>query len=318
MVECIYCKHTFSSKTTLNIHQHSAMYCLKIQQQQDINICIASVSCNFCDKIYTKKTLKVHLITCKSKKNQQSLYEKVVYINNEDDIKKECNLKIDYIKKECNLKIDNIKKECNIKLEQSKNECDIKLEQKNKEIDNLLKQHYLEKNALNTTIDHLNEKLEIYKESRNTINNTTNNNNNKIIIKNVMNFSDDYIKKIFDEKFTEKHMLKGQRGIARFAFENLLKDMNGELSYVCTDPSRQIFKYKTTDDIIEKDIKAIKLSSALYNHANKTSHGFTLPYLEKLTFPDFLDRIADHYDEIKDMNKNNSVFRSELTALTCK
>ena len=37
MVQCSYCSHDFSTKTSLNSHQKTAKYCLKIQETEGFN-----------------------------------------------------------------------------------------------------------------------------------------------------------------------------------------------------------------------------------------------------------------------------------------
>jgi len=58
-------------------------------------------------------------------------------------------------------------------------------------------------------------------------------------------------------------MIQGQKGVAKFAYDTMLKDEEGKLKYICTDPSRQIFQYKNEEGEIQKDVKAKKLTKAL-------------------------------------------------------
>ena len=36
------------------------------------------------------------------------------------------------------------------------------------------------------------------------------------------------------ESFTKDYMIEGQKGVAKFAVDKLLRDENGKLQYVCT------------------------------------------------------------------------------------
>ena len=72
-MECCYCKKKFSNKSTLNTHQKTTKYCLKIQNTEiDLN----KFNCNYCKKILTtKQHLSTHLSSCKEKELQDRLNE---------------------------------------------------------------------------------------------------------------------------------------------------------------------------------------------------------------------------------------------------
>ena len=73
-MDCQYCKKTFSSKSSLNNHQKTAKYCLKLQ---DSNMEIVNFKCEYCDKYFTiKQHLSNHLLACKEKKDKE-LQEKL-------------------------------------------------------------------------------------------------------------------------------------------------------------------------------------------------------------------------------------------------
>lgn len=92
---------------------------------------------------------------------------------------------------------------------------------------------------------------------------TTTNINNKILNISSIDFNKDKIKNIFETKFDSNYAIDGQKGVAQFAVDNILRDKNGVLGYICTDPSRKIFKYKDNLGEIQKDVKAKKLTSIL-------------------------------------------------------
>lgn len=97
-----------------------------------------------------------------------------------------------------------------------------------------------------------------------TTNNNISNINNKILNISPFNLSDtEKFKNILDTKFDENYILDGQKGLAHFAKDNFLKDDDGKLKYICTDPGRQTFKYKDELGDIQKDIKAKKLTKIL-------------------------------------------------------
>jgi DNA/RNA endonuclease YhcR with UshA esterase domain len=55
------------------------------------------------------------------------------------------------------------------------------------------------------------------------------------------------IKQLVDEKLTQNHIVDGQKGVAHFAYNILLKDEDGNINYFCTDSSRSIFKFLNND-----------------------------------------------------------------------
>ena len=105
-------------------------------------------------------------------------------------------------------------------------------------------------------ITNLKAQLQICKEisehSRDTIediarqprNQTTHNTQNTLINMTPFDMNKENFAKTIEESFTKEYLLEGQKVVAKFAFDNLLKDENGKLKYVCTDPSRQIYRLR--------------------------------------------------------------------------
>jgi hypothetical protein len=87
------------------------------------------------------------------------------------------------------------------------------------------------------------------KESQSTINEiakqprvaTTNNNHNKIMITTPVDLSQPTVQLAIQNGFSDEYLVQGQKGVA---VENILKDDQGKLKYVCTDA---IFQYKNKD-----------------------------------------------------------------------
>ncbi len=64
LLECNYCKKTFSVKGSLTLHQKTAKYCLILQGKKNEN----NYECDFCVKKFTlKQSLQEHLLICKKK-----------------------------------------------------------------------------------------------------------------------------------------------------------------------------------------------------------------------------------------------------------
>ena len=69
------------------------------------------------------------------------------------------------------------------------------------------------------------------------------------------------IKDIIEEDFNINYAIDGQKGIANFLADKFLKDENGDLTYICTDPSRYVFKYRDSSGEFKKDLEAKKLTN---------------------------------------------------------
>ena len=145
-------------------------------------------------------------------------------------------------------------------------------------------------------------------------------NNNKIRIMNNFFDNPEKIKQLVDEKLTQTHIIDGQKGVAQFAYDALLKDDDGNVNYFCTDPSRNIFKFQNNDGNIEKDIKANKLTNLLLDAGIKNKTSIIAPELwtkkdgsidtNKFQF------FNPSANEIIMMQADNSIFRNELACLT--
>jgi len=146
------------------------------------------------------------------------------------------------------------------------------------------------------------------------VQNTTNN-NNKILIATPLDLSCDSIKQTIEDNFSDEYLTQGQVGVARFAVDNMLKDENGKLKYICTDPSRQIFQYKSNDGTVQKDVRATKLTKALLeNEIKRTSHRLAWDKMENAGNEVFMT-YTDHYQDIQALETDNSKFSKELSTL---
>ena len=152
------------------------------------------------------------------------------------------------------------------------------------------------------------------------VSNTTTNNNLNIATS--MDFDNiDHIKNLIDNSLTINHVVDGQKGLANFVRETMLLDDNGISKYVCTDPSRHIFKYKDTNGEIKKDVEAKKLTSSLVKGGIRKqtaiigndwleSQENSNDYLHKL------ELMMEFQQNIHKIEDNNTDFRKELAAIT--
>jgi|UniRef100_A0A6C0IZ09 small-conductance mechanosensitive channel len=281
-MECEYCKKTFLNKYNLKNHQKRAKFCLAIQKENNIEIDSQLIKCEYCEHLSTPEHLKRHKKTCKNK----ILYENTLKEQNVKDLKESI----------ANHEIKN--KELSDEIVELKHQMEI-LQTKNEMLEKQLERS-------TTTVE------EIAKQPK--VQNTTNN-NNKILIATPLDLSKENIQAAIQNNFSDEYLTQGQKGVARFAFDTMLKDEQGKLKYICTDPSRQIFQYKCDDGTVKKDVKATKLTKAILDgDIKKTSHKIAWDKMEDAGDEAFM-AYTDHYEEIQALETDNSQFSKELSTL---
>lgn len=285
-MECIFCKKTFTTKSNLVSHQKNAKYCIDIQNQNIQNQNIQNNTqekkfhCQNCEKTFT-----THQRLNEHTSNRCKLKYKTVY---DDEIKK--------IKNEYQQQLNQEMKE-----KEYLNKYISKLEEKINKLETIV----LETNK-NTT----------------TNNNTTNNNTTNITVmtSNVLNLSQEHIKKVLTENLDYNVVYAGQAGLAKFVVDNMLTDETGKIIYKCVDPSRQMFEFMNENGEIIRDMKAEKLIQSLISGdvikigLNEASKGWSTEdknlNMERSTI------FAPKVSEYADLNRNNTVFRSKVSSLT--
>ena len=91
-------------------------------------------------------------------------------------------------------------------------------------------------------------------------------------------------------------------------------------NYICSDPSRQIFKFKNSEGNVEKDFKAIKLTNMLID-AGISSKSYEVAQTLWTNEDGGIDankfeQYGPSHLEITELNMDNSVFRNKLAILT--
>ena len=290
-MKCDYCNKELSSLSSLINHKKKAKYCLKIQNELGI---ISKnkeyYKCYFCFKDFLDKiTLTNHLEnTCLNDLN-------VLEVNN--TFKNKLNEK-------------EIEKDIEI---QKLNDKIYSLEKENIEIN---KQNYCLK-EVNKILD-LDHKCiqEIAKQPKNI-----NNNNKTLNLINSLNLSDtEQIKHLIDNNYNLDYIFSGQKGCAKFALENIIKDDNGNLKYICSDPSRFVYKFKDENGNIQKDVDAKKLTNLLVESGIKTkvcnlANEWWTDENGK-TNVDKFELLLDKTESIRYLEDDNTEFKKELAAMT--
>ena len=145
----------------------------------------------------------------------------------------------------------------------------------------------------------------------------TNNQNNILMSLTPFDINKEKFAKKIREHFNKNYLINGQKGVAQFVVEKILKDEDGNLMYICTDPSRQIYRFKGSDGFIERDVKAKKLTSSLYDELRSKSHNISSEEIEGNDSDMFL-LYSGRFQDIKELDEDNSEFRIELANLTTK
>ena len=199
------------------------------------------------------------------------------------------------------------------KCKELKEEYDKVIQEKNKEIEELKRENLILKTKLEC-IEKQNERSTSTVEKIAQQPRVQQNNNQKILITSPMDLSQEKIKDMIENSFNANYMIQGQKGVAKFAYDTMLKDEEGKLKYICTDPSRQIFQYKNEEGEIQKDVKAKKLTKALLDGELKSaSHKIASDKMKDNT-EDFLE-YSTYYLDIKELEDDNSDFSKELSTL---
>ena len=278
---CKYCNKDYSSKSNLKNHQKSAKYCLEIQK-------ITNIDSDEVDNVQTSFVCKY----CEKDFSSNHRYQK------HQDI---CLLKHKHVIKNKDCEIEMMKEKIGF-LEKLVEEQNQQMKTIRLEVEN---EFYKQREERSTKVVE-----EIAKQPRTT------NNNQKVLITTPMDLSQPVVQQAIQRGFSEEYLVQGQKGVARFAVDNILKDEQGKLKYVCTDPSRQIFQYKNEDGSMQKDVRATKLTKALLDGEIKsTSHKIAWDNMKDGGDQEF-QSYTDYYYEIKDMETDNSEFSKELSSLT--
>jgi hypothetical protein len=176
-----------------------------------------------------------------------------------------------------------------------------------------------------TTITELTAKIELYKEfstsyktgatsNTNNSNNTTNNTVNNIIVSS-LDIMEDPLKlnRLIEKHYSTDYFIEGQIGVAKFSNDHLITDDSGNKMYVCTDASRNSFKYKNAKGEIVKDPNSTKFAGNLLDNGLKDmarKHSNTLLARDH----DFTN-VTSKFFEIDDMCKDTKKFCKHLGGL---
>jgi len=278
------------------------------------------MECNFCKSILkTTSSLNYHV---KNNKKCLDIQLKTVGEVNSNLVNCEyCNKSFTNIKKHLNI----CKEKNKVSIEKNKDDYEKLLNEK----EQIITKYKKENQELKEYIIKLETENKIYKKSHETVDvlakqpkiSHTNTNNKILSIQSHLDFSNtEYVKQLIDEKYDKKYLFQGQKGVAQFAVDYILKDDTGQLKYVCTDPSRQIFKYKDSEGFIKKDVEAKKLTGFLVNSGiQEKTHDVAIDFWtdengdvdgEKCSV------LLEPAQSIKNIKHDNTAFKKELVNIT--
>ena len=287
-IECEFCKKLFGSNNVLQHHKKTAKYCLDLQGK-----IVNTFECSYCKKcLTTNERLMTHLNICKSK------------------VKEEASKDFNEQKKYYEDKL----KEKDTYYEQQKKYYEEKLKEK----ESLFKEK-------NDYIEKLEARLEKFEDSIlsktdkkqiTTAPNHTTNNTTIVINNNYLNLNDiPKMTAFLEEKLDKEVVAGGQKGLALLLSNTVLKD-----KYKCVDPSRQNFEFTNELGEVERDVKAKKLTNALIKSDICSKSGeIGMELWKKEDGSTDSLRYEAHSKNVLEMinfTRDNSTFRSELSALT--
>ncbi len=198
--------------------------------------------------------------------------------------------------------------------------------EKNKEIENLekkiqfLKDQNIDFDKKNYALTEVNKLLDTDRQCVHDIAKQPKITNKTVNLLTSMNFSNkDEIRDLIENKYNLDYIFSGQKGCAKFAFDNIIKDENGNLKYICSDVGRSIYKYKDEDGVIQKDVDAKKLTRLLVDGGLKhkvsdLASKFMITEDGEINTLRF-DTLLEKTRSISNIENDNNEFRKELTSM---
>jgi hypothetical protein len=153
-------------------------------------------------------------------------------------------------------------------------------------------------------------------------NNTSNviNNNNNIIVSNLDILENpDKLRMLIEEHYSPDYFKGGQQGVAKFSNDHLITDDRGNKMYICTDVSRNSFKYRNSSGDLIKDPNCSQLvNSMLDNGLKEVAYKHSNSLMDKdIAFQDKAV-LMDTYFDIASMDTEATKFSKCLREMNCK
>ncbi len=194
-----------------------------------------------------------------------------------------------------------------------------KIEIRNKELEKLV----IEKDNIICT---LNGSINVYTKEHGTLmdiakqpkNNTTTNNTKVLNIKAPLDFEDKTLIENALANYNLDYFLDGQKGLARFLVDTVLRDEENNFKYLCTDLGRGIFKYLDKVGNVQKDFEAKRLTNYLVGSGIKEkATDISEEWIGKDTLIDKskVEIALEKNNEVNTIDTNNQIFKKELASI---
>jgi hypothetical protein len=128
----------------------------------------------------------------------------------------------------------------------------------------------------------------------------------------VFNKSEKDIKQLVDDNYNKDYLIEGQKGVARFTHCHVLKTKPDEMPmYEITDKTRGNGKYKSSNSEVVIDNGMHGLTKKI--HPSIKNKAINIALIENVMNN---REIFEGYQEVFNMNNDNSVFRKEMIRLS--
>ncbi len=128
----------------------------------------------------------------------------------------------------------------------------------------------------------------------------------------VFNKSENDIKQLVEDNYNKEYLIEGQKGVARFTHSHVLKTEPNEMPmYAITDKTRGNGKYKSSKSEVVIDNGMQGLTKNI--HPSIKNKAINIALVENAMNN---SEIYQGYQEVFNMNDDNSVFRKEMIRLT--
>ena len=140
----------------------------------------------------------------------------------------------------------------------------------------------------------------------NHINNTKNTTKTQNLL--VADWRPEIIEEKVEENFKLEHVEDGIKGVARFTSQYITHGDGGVKCYQCTDSNREIFMYKDSNGVVQKDIRARKLKDVIKEPILKKTAELSIEEYTRLT-----SLIKGKNIDVADASNNKMVNLSKKT-----
>lgn len=267
-MECTHCNLTFKTKYTLKSHVLNSKTCLK---KRGLTL-ETKFTCEACSMPFASNiNLNVHVDSCKKYIIYKAQHDYEKNLKEKDKQQQENYTKLEFKYDDCFQKYEDIKhiNDDHKKLSIEYTELKVSYKELAKQHEELKSQHEKTISKLEVKISQCDAFIQtLAREGSNkatTTNNTVNN-----TIRNVLSptytidkLEPKQLEQQIREQYTERDFFGGQKGLANFCVERIIKTPDGKMMICCSDTSRKKFKILDIKGNLKEDIEARLLCEKL-------------------------------------------------------